>query len=174
MRIFGPTLIGEFKTGYLHSDIESLPLNYGTNLSKTFGIPGVNFDAVTSGLAGMNPAGFAGLGDATFIPLIQIDNTWQFAGNVTKTRNAHNVKMGAGVILRKFTVFQSASPVGSFGFTTQLTDNGAGTGGSGLASMMLGFPSTVARSHSLIYPYYHTNEPYLFVQDDWRATPGSR
>ena len=171
VRIFGPTLIGEFKTGFLHSDIQSLPLNYGTNLSKTFGIPGVNFDAVTSGLSGMNPAGFAGLGDATFIPLIQVDDTWQFAGTVTKTRNAHNVKMGGGVILRKFTVFQSASPVGSFGFTTQLTDNGAGTGGSGLASMMLGFPSTVARSHSLIYPYYHTNEPYLFVQDDWRAAP---
>ncbi len=78
--------------------------------------------------------------------------------------------MGGGYITRQFTVFQSASPVGNFTFNTQLTDNGAGSGGNAIASFLLGYPSQVARSHSLIYPHYHTNEPNLFVQDDWRAT----
>ena len=67
-------------------------------------------------------------------------------------------------------VFQSASPVGNFTFNPQLTDNGAGAGGNAIASFLLGYPSQVARSHSLIYPHYHTNEPSAFVQDDWRAT----
>ena len=67
-------------------------------------------------------------------------------------------------------MFQSASPVGNFTFNTQLTDNGAGSGGNAIASFLLGYPSQVARSHSLIYPHYHTNEPNVFVQDDWRAT----
>ena len=78
--------------------------------------------------------------------------------------------MGAGYIARKFTVFQSASPVGNFTFNTQLTDNSAGSGGNTIASFLLGYPSQVARSHSLIDPNYHTNEPHAFVQDDWRAT----
>jgi hypothetical protein len=169
VRIFSPTMIAEVKGGYLKADIQSLPLNYGSNLSQTFGIPGVNFDAVTSGLALMTLTGYSALGDSTFIPLIQVDDTWQTNAIVTKIFGEHNVRMGAGYIARQFTVFQSASPVGNFTFNTQLTDNGAGSGGNAIASFLLGYPSQVARSHSLIYPHYHTNEPNFFVQDDWHA-----
>ncbi len=42
MRVHSDSLISEFKVGYLKADIQSLPLNYGTNLSQKFGIPGVN------------------------------------------------------------------------------------------------------------------------------------
>jgi hypothetical protein len=170
VRAHSDSLISEFKVGYLKADIQSLPLNYGSNLSQQFGLPGVNVDEVTSGLALMTLTGFSALGDSTFIPLIQIDDTWQINGSVTKTYRAHNIKVGAAYIARQFTVFQSASPVGNFTFNTQLTDNGAGVGGNSIASFLLGFPSQVARSHSLIYPYYQTNEPSAFVQDDWRAT----
>jgi hypothetical protein len=170
VRVHSDSLISEFKVGYLKADIQSLPLNYGTNLSQQFGIPGVNVDDVTSGLALMTLTGFSALGDSTFIPLIQIDDTWQFNGSITKTFGAHNIKVGAAYIARQFVVFQSASPVGNFTFNPQLTDNGAGVGGNTIASFMLGFPSQVARSHSLIYPHYQTNEPSAFVQDDWRAT----
>jgi len=169
LRIFNPTMISEIKGGYLRADIRSLPLNYGSNLSTAFGIPGVNFDDVTSGLALMTLTGYSALGDSTFIPLIQVDDTWQTNVIVTKTLNEHNVRMGAGYVARKFTVFQSASPVGNFTFNTQLTDNGAGSGGNTIASFLLGYPSQLARSHSLIYPHYHTNEPNFFIQDDWRA-----
>ena len=170
LRVFNPSLLSELKFGYLKADIQSLPLNYGKNLSREFGLPGVNFDEVTSGLALMTLTGYSALGDATFIPLIQIDDTWQINGTVTKTRGAHNIKMGAAYISRQFTVFQSASPVGNFTFDTQLTNNGAGSGGNTIASFLLGYPSQVTRSHSLIYPHYHTNEPSVFVQDDWRMT----
>ena len=53
----------------MYGDIQSLPLNFGQNLSQAFGLPNVNVDEVTSALTPMNPAGFASLGDATFIPL---------------------------------------------------------------------------------------------------------
>ena len=107
VHIFGPSLVSEVKAGYLNLDIQSLPLNYGTNLSTALGLPGVNFDQFTSGLSGMSPTGYAALGDS------------QFNGTITKTRGSHNVKMGAGVILRQFTVFQSQSPVGNFTFDTR-------------------------------------------------------
>ena len=72
--------------------------------------------------------------------------------------------------MRNFTVIQSASPVGSFTFDSALTNNGTGSGGNAIASFLLGYPSQVVRIHSPFEPHYHTNEPSMFVQDDWRAT----
>src|SRR5206468_2836958 len=101
-----------------------------------------------------------------FIPLITVNKTRQVSGTITKTRGAHSVKAGAGVVARRLRQFQSASPVGTIAFTTALTDNGAGSGGNSIASFLLGFPATVARTHTLFDPHYRSNEPSIFVQDD--------
>ena len=170
LRMFSPTLLSEIKFGYLYGDIESLPLNYGANLSQSFGLKNVNIDEITSALTPMNPAGFASVGDATFIPLITTNKILQVSGAVTKTAGPHNVKIGAGLISRRFRQFQSASPVGTIAFNTALTDNGSGSGGNSIASFLLGYPATVARTHTLFDPHYRTMEPGVYVQDDWRAS----
>lgn len=87
-----------------------------------------------------------------------------------RTHGAHNLKIGSGVVSRRFRQFQSASAVGTIAFTTALTDNGAGSGGNSIASFLLGYPATVARTHTLFDPHYRTTEPSVYVQDDWRAT----
>ena len=125
----------------------------------------------TSALTPMNPAGYASLGDATFVPLITVNKTLQISGSLTRTRGAHNIKAGAGLVSRRLRQFQSASAVGTVAFTTALTDNGAGSGGNAVASFLLGYPSTVGRTHTLFDPHYRTKEPSVYVQDDWRATP---
>jgi hypothetical protein len=170
LKIYSPSLVSEMRVGFMYGDIESLPLNYGQNLSTQFGFKNANIDAITSALTPMNPAGYASLGDATFIPLITVNKTLQISGSLTKTRGAHNMKVGAGVVSRRFRQFQSASAVGTLAFTTALTDNGAGAGGNSIASFLLGYPSTVARTHTLFDPHYRTTEPNVFAQDDWRAT----
>jgi hypothetical protein len=170
LHIYGPSLVSEIRVGYMYGDIESLPLNYGQNLSTAFGFRNANIDAITSALTPMNPAGYTSLGDATFIPLITVNKTLQISGSVTKTRGAHNIKVGAGLVSRRFRQFQSASAVGTVAFSTALTDNGAGSGGNSIASFLLGYPSTVARTHTLFDPHYRTQEPSVYVQDDWRAT----
>ena len=50
VKVFNPSLIGEFKGSYNHPDINSLPANYGKNLGTQFGIPNTNVDALTSGM----------------------------------------------------------------------------------------------------------------------------
>jgi len=170
LHIYGPTLVSEIRLGYMYGDIESLPLNYGQNLSTAFGYRNANIDEITSALTPMNPAGYTSLGDATFVPLITVNKTLQISGSLTKTRGAHNMKVGAGLVSRRLRQFQSASAVGTVAFTTALSDNGAGAGGNSLASFLLGYPSTVARTHTLFDPHYRTTEPSMFVQDDWRAT----
>jgi hypothetical protein len=170
VRVFNPSLIGEFKGGFNHPKIASLPANYGKNLGTQFGIPNSNFDASTSGFPLMNTVGYALLGDAQAVPLITQDSSYQFAGSVTKTTGAHNIKFGAGAVLREFSVNQSISPVGVYTFDTLATNNGAGAGGNTIASFLLGYPSQVVRAHNPFDPKYHTNEPSLYAQDDWRAT----
>ena len=68
---------------------------------------------MTSALTPMNPAGYPALGDATFIPLITVeqDDADQRIGD--QDRGAHNLKVGAGVVSRRFRQFQSASAVGT-------------------------------------------------------------
>ena len=169
-KVFDPSLIGEFRAGYLAVNIASYGLNYGNNVSQSLGIPNVNADALTSGLMPITLTGYAGAGDATFLPLIQVDHTWQASGSLTKIKGAHSLKAGAGLIDRNFTVYQSNQPLGTMTFNTTLTDNGAGSGGNSIASFLLGYPQQVSRIVSLFYPHYNTKEPFVFVQDDWRAT----
>ena len=170
LRIWGPSLVSELRVGYMYGDIESLPLNYGKNFGNEFGLRNANLDEVTSALTPMNPAGYQTLGDAQFIPLITVNKTLQISGSVTKTRGAHSMKMGAGLVSRRLGQFQSSSAVGVLTYTTALTDNGAGSGGNSIASFMLGYPATVARVHTLFDRHYVTKEPSVYVQDDWRAT----
>src|SRR5207244_2223748 len=61
--VFSPTLIGEFRAGYLNVNIASYGLNYGNNVSQSFGIPNVNVDDLTSGLMPVTLTGYAGSGD---------------------------------------------------------------------------------------------------------------
>ena len=170
-RVINPTLITEFRGGFLNVNIASYGINYGNNVAQSLGIPGVNSsDPLTSGLTPITLTGYAGVGDATFLPLIQVDHTWQGSGSVTKISGAHSIKAGGGLINRTFTVSQSNQPLGAMTFNTTLTDNGAGTGGNSIASFLLGFPQQESRIVSLFYPHYNTKEPFVFAQDDWRAT----
>ena len=169
VRVFNPSLIGEFKGAYNNPDINSLPANYGANLGTKFGIPNTNFDQSTSGFPLMSTTGYALIGDAQAVPLTTRDKTQQYAASITKNAGAHSLKMGGGVIMRKFSVIQSISPVGVFTFDTLLTNNGAGSGGNTIASLLLGYPSSVVRALNPFTPLYHTNEPSLYVQDDWRT-----
>jgi len=170
IRVFNPTLIGEFKGSYNHPDINSLPANYGKNLGTQFGLPNTNVDDLTSGMPLMSTTGFALIGDAQAVPLNTRDRTQQYAASLTKTVGPHNIKMGGGVILRQFSVLQSISPVGVWTFDSLLTNNGAGAGGNTIASLLLGYPSAVVRALNPFDPNYHTNEPAVYAQDDWRAT----
>lgn len=168
-RVFTPSLIMEARGGYLSVNIASYGINYGANVADSLGLPGVNVDPLTTGLTPITLTGYAGAGDATFLPLIQVDHTWQGSASVTKIKGAHSIKGGGGLIDRNFTVYQSNSPLGAITFNTTLTDNGAGAGGNTIASFLLGYPQQVARVVSLFYPHYNTKEPFAFVQDDWHA-----
>ena len=62
VRIFNPTMVGEFKAGYMKVGIFSYPSNYQSNVSEQFGLRGVNIDDLASGLALQNIVGLCAAG----------------------------------------------------------------------------------------------------------------
>lgn len=162
VHIIRQNLILELKAGYTRVNLASYPLNYGKNLSEEFGLSGVNTGGIAdSELSLMSPAGYASLGDAYFLPLKYIDNTYQYNAALTQTIQSHTIKTGISLIRRQALAFQSAYAAGSFNFT-------ANPAGDSMASFLLGIPSSTQRSSELIVPGYRTWEPSAYLQDDWR------
>ncbi len=82
--IFSPTLLLELKAAYTRIDNLSNSSNSGTNPAALFGFPGnINFGPAASGLPLIQPNGFQALGDSRFIPLEDLNNTFQYNGAVT-------------------------------------------------------------------------------------------
>ena len=188
VHVFRPNLLIELKASYLRSAIQSLPVNAGIPAATTLGFPCTAASCVntgdrqTFGLPQVNIQGFQGVGDAPYVPLLQFDNAFQYSAALTWAHGAHNVKVGAPVIRRQFSITQSSTARGSFSFDGSTASaqvpvvNGTANGststndGAGLANLLLGAPVTLARNATLIAPRYRTWEPSVYVQDDWRAT----
>ena len=174
VHVYSSTLISEIKASYSKPDILSLGPNHKSNLGDFFGVPNANTGAEeTSGLPlmEMRPTTIAAVGETQWVPLQIYNRTSQVAGSITKARGAHNLRAGAGVIFRSFGVLQSNSAQGLWGFDSSPTNSGTGAGGGhAFASFLLGYPTDVRRLYTPGMPHYHTNEPSVYVQDDWRAT----
>ncbi len=156
--IFNSNLLLELKAGYLRTNNGSFPLNFGTNVSQKLGMPGVNVDPLDSGLSQVtfDDGSGATLGDDQFVPISDIDNTYQYSGMVTYTRGRQNIKIGSTLIRRLATEGQSNSGVGTWAFPT-------------LSDLLLGTSRVTTRINELNVPHYRFWEPSVFVQDDWRV-----
>lgn len=157
IHIFSPQLLMELKAGYTRISNQAFPLNYGENVSSAFGAPNVNINPATSGLAPVDMVLAASLGDGAFLPIGDIDNTFQYQGTVTLTRGAHNIKAGAALIRRQ--ALEQQNDYGT-GFYVVLD----------LPSLLQGSFLSSERSIQIAVPHYRTWEPSVYVQDDWHAT----
>ena len=175
VHIIRPNLLLELKGGFLRAAIQSRTVNDGKNTATDLGFPCnsiscVNLgDTQTYGLPRLLIQGFQELGDAIFVPLLQFDNTFQYSGALTWTKGAHNVKFGASLIRRQFSIVQSASARGAFTFQAS-TGNAPAPLDFGFADFLYGAPVTIQRTAALYKPGYRAWEPGFYVQDDWRVT----
>jgi len=171
VHIFGPSLVLELRAGYERYALQSLPINYGKPISQQLGIPNANFDLQSSGLTAFVPSGYRGLGDSSFIPELDYNNTFQYNGDLTHTKGAHTIKFGADLRRRQINFASSNQPRGVYNFDANFTNDPTGrTPGSGnsIASMLIGYPATTTQNFLLIKPGLRTWEFGAFVQDDWR------
>lgn len=173
VHVFGPSLVMELKAEYSRYVVQSLPVNYGKNISQQLGLNGVNIDQDSSGLSIISIAGLTTIGDASYIPILTTDNLFQEIAGFTYIHGAHSVKFGVDLRRRQTDAFQSPTARGQFSFNANFTNDPSGTiagSGNAIASFLLGYPASTTRSKYLVNPGLRNWEAAGYVQDDWRAT----
>ncbi|NUQ28752.1 MAG: TonB-dependent receptor [Acidobacteriaceae bacterium] len=165
--IFSSKLVMDLRTGYTLFLDHVTPVNYGANLNTgtSYSIPNANACLECSGLSPITPGtGYTGLGDATFLPILLNEGTYQYAGNLTYIHGNHTLKFGGALIRRLVSNLQQNFGKPSITFT-------GSTPQQALARFFAGQPFNYQRQGLTRRPHVRTWEENIFVQDDWRILP---
>jgi len=162
-----PSLILELKAGYSRIDIDTQTANQGNNnASSSFGLINVNTPLApeTGGLmpVSFNYGGYSSLGDSGYLPIVDLNNTFQYMGSLIFTRGNHSILLGGGILRRQLNYFQSPQGLGSASF--------AESTGNSLEDLLTGNAFSYSRNNDLIKPGYRAWENSAYIQDDWRVT----
>ncbi|WP_433974359.1 TonB-dependent receptor domain-containing protein [Tunturiibacter lichenicola] len=170
--MFSPSLLVDLRLGYTRINNLSLPLNYGLGIDQKIGFPSsqTSFSPFADSLTPVSIGPFGDIGDGAYVPLQDIDNTFQYSGTVSWTKGNHNIKAGLSLIRRQARNVQSASAVGAFGFnlTTDSNADQQTQQDNQIASTLLGAFNNQTRNFNLTPPDYRSWEPGGFIQDSWK------
>ena len=173
--IFTPSLLMDLRAGFTRINNLSLPLNYGIGIDQKIGFPAAmtSFSPFANSLTPVSIGPFGDVGDGAYVPLQDIDNTFQYSGTVSWTKGNHNIKMGATLMRRQARNVQSASAVGAFGFnlTTDTNSDQLTQQNNQIASTLLGAYNNQTRNFNITPPDYRSWEPSFFAQDSWKVNP---
>lgn len=188
-----PTLINEFRFGYMRYHVNDVPNGYGSDPASAAGIPGENLDKTyTSGLPAFyieqNTGGVLNSPNTAFgyslgtnqcnCPLNQLERQYQFVDNVNKSYGNHNIKFGADIrYAENLRVPSDNHRAGENYFTASVTgyipSAGANpTEGLALATFLLGDVTSFNRYvSSSTDAQEHQKRWFWYGQDEWRVTP---
>jgi hypothetical protein len=120
-------------------------------------------------ISGFDPSGiFSSAGADSTIHNATDDD--RISGNVTKFIGNHTLKFGGEYLRATFNYVQENQSAGLYTFNNGFTAQNplTGTGGLGLASFLLGYPTSA--NAAIVTPIAaEQTYPALFVNDDWRA-----
>jgi hypothetical protein len=187
---FSPSLITDGRFGFYRYRIRVEPNDAGTTPATDAGLPGLNTgSASTTGLPALYVTGNGGFNfgyglgvNQCNCPLKETENQFQWVDNWTKISGDHTIKFGVDVRrAQQQRIPSDLHRSGEITFTDSVTGNpdvdnvaaGLASTGSGLASYLLGLPSTFGRYYTAYdyYPGLRETRLFLFVQDSWRITP---
>jgi outer membrane receptor protein involved in Fe transport len=159
VHIITPNLLVQLRAGYTGIKIDTLPTNYGKNLSDKIGVLNGNLgDKQSSGLTTiMFTDGSSMLSSGFYIPILDHNNTFQYNGVVTWTRGPQTVKVGGSLIRRQLNYWQGqGAPQGYFYAANW-------------AQFLQGNTLFTGRGNLLYTQGFRSWEPSAFLQDDWRV-----
>ncbi len=183
--ILNSNVVLDLKAGFTRINNLSLPLNYGTSPDTAVGFgSNMNFNQLSNFLTPIAFGPFSDIGDGAYVPLQDIDNTFQYAGILSYTKGNHSLRFGLSYIRRQARNVQSSFAAGQYGFGL-ISDNATTTSNPGLsavqlskktqdnqlASSLVGAFSSDSRNYNLDPPDYRTYEPSGFVLDSWKVRP---
>jgi hypothetical protein len=161
-----PSTVNDFRVNIASRVAHAMSAGVGGGYPEKLGLKGVSNNAFPN----IQTAGMTAMGNTNQERQQYPIDQQQFVENISTLRGRHSLK--AGFELRRSRNFEINLPTasGSFSFTTQPTGQpGNAATGVGLASLLLGFPTsfTAQQTDELDrYSYYLA----AFVQDDWSVT----
>lgn len=138
--VFRPTLINDFRFGYVYYFGTKEAQNIRSDFLAGLGIsraPG----ATNRGIPAINVPGYADMGDSDiFQPQIRKDNTFQFTDNLAWVRGRHTYKFGGDV--RRLRLFYLVEDFGQgvFSFSGDPVTGAGSVSGNAFADFLLGRP----------------------------------
>jgi len=172
---FSPEKINEFKIGYSRYVVRAVQNFAGQPLSQQFGIPGIfnsNNALATGGLPSIQFSSLSYLGSTDWFPEFLNENNYQYMDAFTYLHGRHSFKMGVDVRRRLHGFFQTQNSRGDLSFNELFTsDLTTDTGGSALASFLMGYPQTAYRDGQKGSFGMRWTEASAYFMDDFRATP---
>ncbi len=185
---FTQNLLVDLRAGFTRINNLSQPLNFGTNPDTKVGFgSNMNYNANASFLTPLSFGPFADIGDGAYVPIDDIDNTFQYLANLSYTKGNHNMKFGASFIRRQARNVQSNFAAGQYGFNLSTDSCVPGTGfdqinnrcvtsasdkqrqDNQLASGLTGAFVSDNRNTDLSPPDYRAYEPSGFAEDSWKV-----
>jgi outer membrane receptor protein involved in Fe transport len=136
--------------------------NLGCDFSQTLGIPQLVSDGVDKcGVPIVNVQGFTGVGSFSVIGPVIVGN-WFIKDHLSFQQGNHFLKTGID-FRRSFNPILEQSR-SLFDFAGRYTGNG-------FADFLLGFPDFTRAGGTALQENLNQSSFYLYVQDEWRATP---
>ncbi len=170
--VYSSNLIFTGKASYLRSLINSLSINGSSpGLATALGFPCNSVSCVntplpaTNGIPIVAPSGLNSVGDSIFVPILYLDNTFEYSGTLSWTKGSETIKTGVNLIRRRATFGQSNNARGDFAFSGAFT----GVPGADLLEGLSSGGGSQLRALTLVQPGLREWEPGAYVQDDWRA-----
>ena len=179
--LFSPTLVSETRIALSHYHNIATNADSGSQASNAIGVPGVNLDGFTSGLASIIIAGVNGnnplVGYSASMPWDRGETNISLASTWTKTHGNHSFKWGGEFRRLRDDLVQAQTfgPRGAFTFGTGTTALNGGTNpktslANNFAAFLLDAPTTVGRDVSVISGSWRENEVFAFFQDQWQLS----
>src|SRR6266705_2471934 len=179
--VFSPSLIAETRVGVSHYRNVARNSDYGSKASNALGITGVNLDAFTSGLTGIDiQNGFSSpmVGYSASLPWDRGETNINAVTNWTKIHRNHTFKWGIDVrrLRDDLVQAQTFSPRGVFRFGTSTTATPTTTAtsatspGNNFAAFLLDVPTEVGRDVSVVSGSWRETEFFSYGQDKWQPT----
>jgi len=175
IHIFTPSIINEFRLGYMRSVDNTLNPRSNTNFSlDALGLTGLRVltdhnRPFTSREAGLPPIYFDhfaapnGLGDRDGGNGFDYNNQYELGDNVTISHGAHNFK--TGFMVTRVVLDRGAANVPRGDLTY-----GDDVANSDWASFLLGYPDATDSPEGIPLTFPRQNRYAVYFQDDWKVT----
>ncbi len=171
-RVFSSSLVNELRVGYAKTVPFTFQSDFGTQAATSLGIQGINLTEFTTGLPNLNITNLTGIsGGPAFLPVNPKQTHYQVEDALVQVLSRHQLKYGYRWVIRFPSPFTNTDTRSSMNFGTNFVNNPAtNSGGTGLATLLLGYVNSGSRGF-LLEPYTMTvHEHGLFVQDDWKVS----